>query len=119
VAPFEQRKTAHGRSPVIGDWYRLARCTRSPAILATEPLAQTQVEQGLSFDVLIREAFPAGVPLIDLHRMCNTHAQDANALAPSSIGGAKSAAVMARAVREHECTRCPVMSSRYVVSPIA
>jgi hypothetical protein len=37
VAPFEQGRISHGWSPVIWDRYYLARCSRSPAILTTEP----------------------------------------------------------------------------------
>src|SRR5262245_12785237 len=38
VAPFEQGGIAHGRSPVTGGQHcSMARCTRSPVILATEP----------------------------------------------------------------------------------
>jgi hypothetical protein len=38
VAPFEWGSIAHGQPPVIGDRYGLARCSRSLAILVTEPL---------------------------------------------------------------------------------
>jgi hypothetical protein len=37
VAPFEQGRIAHGMAPVIWDRDGLARCSRPPAILATEP----------------------------------------------------------------------------------
>src|SRR5262245_37455758 len=38
VAPYAQRRIAHGIAPVIWDRDCLARCSRSPAIPATEPL---------------------------------------------------------------------------------
>jgi GDSL-like Lipase/Acylhydrolase family len=56
-------------------------------------------------DVIIREAFTAGVPLLDLRLICNAEADYANPIEPSVVGGAKIAAAIARAVREHEFTR--------------
>jgi transposase len=38
VTPFEQGRIIHGRSPMIWGQYCLARCSRSPAIPATEPV---------------------------------------------------------------------------------
>jgi VanZ like family len=48
VAPFEEGGIAHGRSPVIGGRDCLTRCSRSPAILATEP--RWKVEHVRGFD---------------------------------------------------------------------
>jgi hypothetical protein len=52
-------------------------------------------------DAIIREAFTAGVPLFDLRLICNADADYANPIEPSVVGGAKIAAAIARAVREH------------------
>ncbi len=56
-------------------------------------------------DVIIREAFRAGVPLLDLRLICTDEADYANAIEPSVAGGAKIASVIARAVREHDFRR--------------
>lgn len=56
-------------------------------------------------DAIIREAFTAGVTLLDLRLICNAEADYANPIEPSVVGGAKIAAAIARAVREHDFTR--------------
>jgi lysophospholipase L1-like esterase len=53
-------------------------------------------------DVIIREAFLAGVPLIDLRLICHAEADYSNPIEPSEAGGAKIAAVISTVVREHE-----------------
>ena len=52
-------------------------------------------------DLIIREAFAAGVPLIDLRLICNENSDYANPVEPSAKGGAKIAAAIRRAVTEH------------------
>jgi lysophospholipase L1-like esterase len=56
-------------------------------------------------DAIIREAFTAGVPLLDLRLICTAAADYANPIEPSVVGGAKIAAAIARAVREPTFTR--------------
>jgi hypothetical protein len=52
-------------------------------------------------DVIIRQAFLAGVPLIDLRLVCNEDADYANEIEPSDAGGAKIARTILRVVNEH------------------
>ena len=56
-------------------------------------------------DVIIRQAFLAGVPLIDLRLVCNEGSDYANEIEPSEVGGKKIASVIARVVKEHEFKR--------------
>jgi hypothetical protein len=52
-------------------------------------------------DVIIRQAFLAGVPLIDLRLVCNEDSDYANEIEPSNAGGAKIARTILRVVNEH------------------
>jgi hypothetical protein len=52
-------------------------------------------------DVIIKQAFLAGVPLIDLRILCNQDSDYANAIEPSEAGGAKIAKTILRVVNEH------------------
>ena len=56
-------------------------------------------------DIIIREAFRAGVPLIDLRLTCASDADYANPIEPSEAGGAKIAAAIIRLVAEHQFER--------------
>lgn len=53
-------------------------------------------------DVIIRQAFLSGVPLIDLRLVCNEDADYANEIEPSEAGGKKIASVITRLVKEHD-----------------
>jgi lysophospholipase L1-like esterase len=53
-------------------------------------------------DVITREAFAHGLPLIDLRLLCNEEADFANPIEPSVQGGAKIAAAIAALVAEHD-----------------
>jgi lysophospholipase L1-like esterase len=52
-------------------------------------------------DVIIRQAFLAGVPLIDLRLVCDEDSDYANEIEPSEKGGGKIANAIARLVNEH------------------
>jgi hypothetical protein len=52
-------------------------------------------------DVIIRQAFLAGVPLIDLRLVCNEDADYANEIEPSEAGGRKIADSIVRLVSMH------------------
>jgi lysophospholipase L1-like esterase len=52
-------------------------------------------------DVIIREAFAAGLPLLDLRLICDDDADYANPIEPSDPGGKKIAAAISRMLREH------------------
>lgn len=52
-------------------------------------------------DVIVREAFAAGLPLLDLRLICDEEADYANPIEPSDAGGKKIAAAISRMLREH------------------
>jgi lysophospholipase L1-like esterase len=52
-------------------------------------------------DVIIRQAFLAGLPLIDLRYVCNEDADYANPIEPSVAGGAKIAATIIAVANYH------------------
>ncbi len=56
-------------------------------------------------DVIIREAFAAGVPLIDLRLVCNETADYANEIEPSVAGGEKITSAILQLIGEHEFAR--------------
>lgn len=56
-------------------------------------------------DVIIRQAFVAGVPLLDLRLICNEEADYANEIEPSAAGGEKIADAILKLVAEHDFTR--------------
>lgn len=53
-------------------------------------------------DVIIRQAFLAGIPLVDLRLICNEDTDYANEIEPSEAGGKKIASVIARVAKEHD-----------------
>jgi hypothetical protein len=52
-------------------------------------------------DVIIRLAFEAGLPLIDLRLVCNQNSDYANEIEPSEAGGKKIAKTILRLINEH------------------
>ncbi|MGH9900586.1 MAG: SGNH/GDSL hydrolase family protein, partial [Pyrinomonadaceae bacterium] len=69
-----------------------------------EPFVQKIAVAALTVfnDVIIRQAFLAGVPLIDLRLVCNEDADYANEIEPSEAGGGKIADAIVRLVKEHK-----------------
>ncbi len=55
--------------------------------------------------LVISEATGAGLPLIDLRRVCTEDADYANPIEPSATGGARIARAIARVVQEHDFSR--------------
>jgi lysophospholipase L1-like esterase len=53
-------------------------------------------------DVIIRQAFLAGVPLIDLRLVCNEDGDYANEIEPSEVGGKKIANAIAQVIKDHD-----------------
>jgi hypothetical protein len=53
-------------------------------------------------DVIIRAAFAAGLPLLDLRLICDSDEDFANPIEPSAIGGEKIAVAIQRAMAEHD-----------------
>lgn len=53
-------------------------------------------------DAIIRQAFQAGIPLIDLRLTCNEARDYANPIEPSSIGGEKIVNAIMNVVLEHD-----------------
>jgi hypothetical protein len=72
-----------------------------------DPVLQRQAVTALSVfnDHIIREAFRAGLPLLDLRLICDDDADFANPIEPSAAGGAKIAGAIVRAIREHDFAR--------------
>jgi lysophospholipase L1-like esterase len=104
---------------VYRDMVRLILQHRLPTILCTiyyprfpEPVLQRLAVTALTVfnDAIIREAFKAGVPLLDLRLICNAEADYANPIEPSVIGGAKIASVISTLIREQNfhCGRTSV-----------
>ncbi len=52
-------------------------------------------------DIIIKQAFLAGLPLIDLRLVCNEPTDYANEIEPSEAGGRKIAQIILRLVSEH------------------
>lgn len=52
-------------------------------------------------DVIIRQAFLSGLPLVDLRFVCSDNADYANAIEPSEAGGAKIARTILQVAGEH------------------
>ena len=69
-----------------------------------EPLVQKVAVAALTVfnDVIIRQAFMAGIPLIDLRLVCNEDIDYANEIEPSEAGGKKIARAITRLVKEHD-----------------
>ena len=53
-------------------------------------------------DVIIRQAFMAGIPLIDLRLVCKEDSDYANEIEPSEAGGKKIAKIIAHVIQEHD-----------------
>src|SRR5215475_3191114 len=68
-----------------------------------EPFTQKIAVAALTIfnDVIIRQAFQAGVPLIDLRLVCDEDSDYANEIEPSEKGGGKIAKAIVRVVNEH------------------
>lgn len=56
-------------------------------------------------DVIIREAFMAGVPLLDLRLICSEDADYANEIEPSVRGGEKISDAILKVVSEHDFSK--------------
>jgi hypothetical protein len=56
-------------------------------------------------DVITREAFGRGLPLVDLRLVCGEDADYANPIEPSARGGAKIAGAIAALVAGHDFAR--------------
>lgn len=79
-----------------------AVCTVYDSIPGLDPVESTGL--CLFNDVILREAFRASAPLIDLRLVC-TEASDysrSSPIEPSAIGGGKIARAIGRAVTEHD-----------------
>ncbi len=72
-----------------------------------DPARQRLAIAGLAVfnDVIVREAFTRGLPVIDLRFVCDEDRDFANPIEPSVQGGEKIAAEVARLVSEHNVAR--------------
>jgi hypothetical protein len=68
-----------------------------------EPLTQKIAVAGLTIfnDVIIKQAFIAGLPLIDLRLVCSGDSDYANEIEPGEKGGEKIAKAIVRLISEH------------------
>jgi lysophospholipase L1-like esterase len=72
-----------------------------------DPRLQKLAVTGLCLfnDVIARQAFARGLPLIDLRLVCDEDADYANPIEPSSRGGEKIARAIARLLAEHDLSK--------------
>lgn len=72
-----------------------------------DPLMQRLAVTGLTVfnDTIIRAAFGAGLPLLDLRLICNELTDYANPIEPSVAGGAKITKAIAHLVTHHDFTQ--------------
>ena len=72
-----------------------------------DPARQRVAVAGLALfnDVITREAFGRGLPLVDLRLVCSEDADYANPIEPSARGGAKIASAIAELVLGHDFAR--------------
>jgi hypothetical protein len=72
-----------------------------------DPRMQRLAVAGLTIfnDVIARQAFARGLPLIDLRLVCDEDGDYANPIEPSSRGGDKIARAIARLLAEHDFSR--------------
>jgi hypothetical protein len=72
-----------------------------------EPILQRLAVTALAVfnDCIIREAFAAGLPLLDLRLICDEAADYANPIEPSVQGGEKIASAIVRLLAEHDFRR--------------
>jgi hypothetical protein len=69
-----------------------------------DPMLQKVAVAALTIfnDVIIREAFMAGVPILDLRLICNEDDDYANEIEPSTVGGEKISDAILKVVAEHD-----------------
>jgi len=72
-----------------------------------DPLTQRLAVTALTIfnDRILREAFAAGLPVLDLRLLCHEDADYANPIEPSVRGGEKIAEVIVKVVTEHDFRR--------------
>jgi hypothetical protein len=120
--PIQSMAEAFQRIAEIGKLFQQGYCEMLQAVLARkiattlctvydpcfpDPTIQQLMVAGLvAFnDGILRAAFAAGVPVIDLRLVCTSAADYANEIEPSAVGGAKIADAIARVVTQHDFTQ--------------
>ena len=102
---FERNYRAALRA-VLGRQLPTAVCTIYYPRFPEPALQRTAVAALTVFnDVILRQAFSAGVPVLDLRLICDSDADYANPIEPSVHGGAKIADVITRVATEHDFGR--------------
>jgi hypothetical protein len=73
-----------------------------------DPLSQRLAITGLTVfnDVIIRAAFSAALPLLDLRLICNEATDYTNPIEPSVAGGAKIASAITHLITRHDFSQC-------------
>jgi hypothetical protein len=88
---------------VLAHQFPTTVCTIYYPCFADPAIQQVTVAGLLVFnDSILRTAFAAGVPVIDLRLVCTSAADYANEIEPSVVGGAKIADAIVRVVRQHD-----------------
>jgi hypothetical protein len=106
IAAYFEREYAAMIEAVAGRGLPTAVCTiynpRYP-----EPVRQRLAVQALAVpnDVILREAFARGLPVLDLRLICDRDEDYANPIEPSSLGGGKIAEAIVRLVATHDFGR--------------
>jgi hypothetical protein len=106
IAAYFEREYAAMLEAVAGAGLPIAVCTiynpRYP-----EPVRQRLAVQALAVpnDVILRQAFARGLPVLDLRLICDRDEDYANPIEPSSLGGAKIADAIVRLVATHDFGR--------------
>ncbi len=72
-----------------------------------DPMLQRLAVTALAIfnDVIIKEAFLAGIPLLDLRLICNEASDYANEIEPSVLGGEKITNAILKVIAEHDFLR--------------
>lgn len=90
-------------SAVMEAHERLAICTIYYPRMEDELTQKIAVAALASFnDVIIRQAFKNGLPLIDLRYVCDEDADYANPIEPSEAGGFKISRTIVKLTKEHD-----------------
>jgi hypothetical protein len=98
-----QRKYHKMLLDVLSRGFQTAVCTIYYPRFPDPVLQRTAVTALTVFnDCIIREAFAAGIPLLDLRLICSEDRDYANPIEPSVAGGAKIAEAVTKLVLEHD-----------------
>jgi hypothetical protein len=91
---------------VLGHGLPTAICTIYEPAFAEESFRRVAITALTALnDVILREAFTRGLPVVDLRLVCRSEEDFESTIEPSAIGGSKIAAVIARLLSQATFTR--------------